>query len=138
MRYPALGLAICTCLSLVTSAAHGQEAHIRPQVPIIIPGSSNYDSDACFGVGVVKGLDPHGDGFLAVKGGPGLSYLRIDKLYNGEQVYLCTESGDWYGVVYSKARQDCNVMTPWPKSLPYTGPCRSGWVHSHWIEGVAG
>jgi hypothetical protein len=35
-------------------------------------------------------------------------------------------------------RAICNVMTAWPKSLPYTGPCRSGWVHSHWIEGVAG
>jgi hypothetical protein len=40
------------------------------------------------GAGVVLGLDPRGDGFLAVKAGPALRYKRIDKLYNGEEAYL--------------------------------------------------
>jgi hypothetical protein len=121
---------------IACGGAAAQEAHIRPQVPIIIRADAKYD--ACGGSGVVVDLDPRGDGFLAVKGGPGLSYPRIDKLYNGEQVYLCGERGDWYAVVYTKARRDCNVMTPWPATLPYTGPCRSGWVFKRYIRPFAG
>jgi hypothetical protein len=105
---------------IMSATAVGQEAHIRLQAPVIIQASDN--SDACVSDGIVHGLDPSGDGFLAVKAGPGLRYNRIDKLYNGQQVYLCVEAGDWFGIVYTKARQDCNVSTPWPRSLPYTGP----------------
>src|SRR4051794_31849558 len=68
--------------SALVHAAAAQDAPIRPQVPVIIGGHADYDS--CGGTGVVVDLDPHGDGFLAVKSGPGLSYPRIDKLYNGE------------------------------------------------------
>jgi hypothetical protein len=102
-------------------------------------------SDACIGDpcgnGVVMGLDPRGDGFLAVKAGPGLNYDRIDKLYNGAQVYICGSRGDWFAIVYDRAGEwtaGCNVMSPWPRSMPYTGPCRWGWVHRRWIEVVAG
>ena len=103
--------------------------------PLILHSSD--DADPCDN-GIVYDLDPVGDGFLAVKAGPGLRYNRIDKLYNGEQVYLCDDAGDWFGVVYSKQRRECNVMTPWPVKLPYTGPCRSGWVHKRWIKVYAG
>jgi hypothetical protein len=30
------------------------------------------------------------------------------------------------------------VSTPWPRSRPYNGPCRSGWVHKRWVELFAG
>jgi hypothetical protein len=120
---------------LAISTAFAQEARVRPQAPVIIYSADG--RDACAN-GRVHGLDPSGDGFLAVKGGPGLKYNRIDKLYNGEEVYLCVATGDWFGVVYTKTRQDCNVSTPWPRSLPYTGPCRSGWVHRRWVEVTAG
>lgn len=119
----------------VLSPASAEEAR-KPDVPILIEASS--DSDACGSSGIVRGLDPRGDGFLAVKSGPSLQAQRIDKLYNGETVYLCNQKGDWYGIVYSKKRQDCNVSTAWPKTLPYTGPCRSGWAHKRWIEPYAG
>ena len=122
-----IGAALCVAVA-VASAVLAQEPGVRPQM--IIQAS---DTDPC-GNGVVRGLDPKGDGFLTVKSAPGLRYRRIDKLFNGDQVYLCAKAGDWLGVVYTRTRQDCNVVTPWPKSLPYTGPCRSGWVHSHWIE----
>ena len=75
---------------------------------------------------------------MAVKAGPGLRYERIDKFYNGEQVCICADEGNWYGIVYTRKRQDCHVATPWPKSLPYTGPCRHGWVHQRRIEVTAG
>ena len=67
--------------SALTRAATAQDAPTRPQVPVIIGGETSYD--ACGGNGVVVGLDPNGDGFLAVKSGPGLSHPRIDKLYKG-------------------------------------------------------
>lgn len=118
------------------SAAVEREIHIRPRVPVIIQADTSFD--ACFGSGKVKGLDPNSESFLAVRSGPGLKFSRIDKLQTDDQVYLCAESGDWYGVVYTKSHQNCNVSTPWQKSLPYTGPCRSGWVHRRWIELLAG
>jgi hypothetical protein len=119
------------------SAAAAEEARVRPVVPVMI--TANENSDVC-GNGLVRGLDPQGDGFLAVKAGPGLGYKRIDKLYNGEQVYLCGFKGDWFAIVYTKRGDGsaCNVTTPWPRSMPYTGPCRSGWAHRRWIEVIAG
>jgi hypothetical protein len=117
------------------SPAHAWE---RPAVPVVITADPGYD--VC-GNGVVQALNPHGDGFLAVKGGPGLDYPRIDKLYNGEEVYLCGYRGDWFAVVYPDRGGDpsaCNVSTPWRNTMPYTGPCRSGWVHRRWIQVIAG
>lgn len=105
------------------------------QVPVVIEAKPG--SGAACGTGVVFDLDPHGDGFLAVKAGPGLKFLRIDKLYNGELVYLCAQSGPWYGVVYTKEAQNCNVDGAWPLREPYTGPCRYGWAHGRWIKPVA-
>jgi hypothetical protein len=123
------------------AAAGGQEAGIRPQVPVII-GHSPEGYDPC-AYGVVYNLDPKGDGFLAVKAGPGLHYARIDKLYNGKQVIICGDKGEWHAIVYTKTRHGdnamryCNVEENWPKTLPYTGPCRSGWAHQRWIKQIS-
>jgi hypothetical protein len=116
--------------------ASAQEPGRRPQVPIVIEADPNFD--ACGANGVVEGLDPSGDGFLAVRSGPGSKYREIDRLYNGAQVYLCNTRGKWLGVVYSKRGQDCNVMSPWVSTQPYTGPCKSGWAHENWIRLWAG
>jgi hypothetical protein len=67
-----------------------------------------------------------------------LSYDRIDKLYNGMQVYTYGFRGDWVAIVYSgKGRwtEVCNVSTPWSRTMPYT---RSMQVHRRWIEMIAG
>jgi hypothetical protein len=120
------------------SAAIGEEARIRPQEPVIIKPPEDGAGDPC-GTGIVRGLDPKGDGFLAVKAGPALHYKRIDKLYNGGEVYLCGYVGDWFAIVYSKEGQYCNVSGGLAtEPYPYTGPCRSGWAHKRWIKAVAG
>ena len=116
--------------------AQAQDTRIRPQVPVVVGGDP--DMDACGSVGAVEGLEPGGDGFLAVKAAPSLKAPRIDKLLNGKHVHICQENGDWYGIIYSTRRQDCNVSTPWPRARPYTGPCRSGWAHKRWINAYAG
>jgi hypothetical protein len=124
----------------VATAAGGQEAGIHPRVPVIIEHSpEGYDPCA---YGVVHNLDPKGDGFLAVKAGPGLHYERIDKLYNGESVIICGGKGVWYAIIYTKARQGqhmryCDVDENPVKTFPYTGPCRSGWAHQRWINQIS-
>lgn len=128
-------LAIAASFVFGASVAHTQEPGPRPAVPIIIEASS---FDACGGNGVIEGLDPSGDGFLAVRSGPGTRHREIDRLYNGEEVYLCVTSGRWIGIVYTRQRQDCNVTTSWITTQPYTGPCRSGWVHRNWVRLYAG
>lgn len=126
----------------VTTTAVAQNADIRPQVPVVINHSAEGDDPCKYGV--VYNLDPNGDGFLAVKAGPGLQYERIDKLYNGEQVIICGDKGEWYAIVYTKTHQggndmrDCNVEKNWPMTLPYTGPCRSGWSDQRWIKQTSG
>lgn len=120
----------------VASPSFAQEPGRKPEVPIIIQADPGFD--ACGANGVIEGLDPGGDGFLAVRSGPGAKYRELDRLYNGEQVYLCGERGKWYGVVYSKRRQDCNVTTAWVSTQAYTGPCKSGWVYKNWVRLWAG
>ena len=122
-------------LALAAPAAHAWE---RPVMPIVV-GLDGPDYDACASSGTVERLDPRGDGFLAVRSGPSSSYATIDKLYNGQDVIICDSRGDWYGVVYSTRRSvECNVTGPWHRPMPYTGPCRSGWVYKKWLGNLAG
>lgn len=67
----------------------------------------------------VRGLDPNGDGFLAVRTGPGSNYQKIDELTNGDSVRPCVQKGKWFGVYYGSPR-------------------RKGWVHGNWLGGWAG
>lgn len=121
-----LGLA---CLPLTAGAQGGRVPVIAGQYP---------DQDACGAVGVVRGLDPRGDGFLAVRAGPGSGYAMLDKVYNGYLLNICDERGKWLGVVYSHETEDCGVSTPWPQPGAYTGPCLSGWVFRNYVKDFAG
>jgi len=106
-------------------------------VPVMIGSDVPY-LDACGSNGEVRGLNPYGDGFLAVRSGPGRQYEMIDRLYNGTQVYFCDEHGDWIGIVYGDPEQNCGVSSPVPRKQPYHGPCQSGWAHKNWLVLIAG
>ncbi|WP_201774365.1 SH3 domain-containing protein [Jannaschia aquimarina] len=67
---------------------------------------------ACTGAGTVMGLDPNGDGFLAVRTGPGTDYPMIDQLVNGDRVTIINGQDRWLGVEYRG---------------------RQGWVHGNWV-----
>jgi uncharacterized protein YraI len=130
------GTALATFL-LFSTTAMGQ--HVRKiDVPVMI----NADAEDACSNGEIVGLDPKGDGFLSVRSGPGgPPYSEIDHLFNGSQVYICGHQGSWYSVVYTSARgigHECGVSTPWSTRQAYTGPCRSGWVHSHYVHVTAG
>ena len=79
----------------------------RNSVPVYVGGNDGLST--CMSSGTVLGLDPNGDGWLAVKSGPGLDFARIDVLYNGQDVSICDQVGPWMAVVYSKRGQDCGV-----------------------------
>jgi hypothetical protein len=127
----AITFTVAACLAaIVVWPAQAQTAR-----PIKVGGDP--DLPACGSMGKVEGLDPKGDGFLAVKAMPSLKSARIDKLTTGKHAYVCDFEGDWYGIIYSPAKQDCNLTKP-RRAGYYKGPCRWGWVHKRWFNPYAG
>jgi hypothetical protein len=119
------------------AAASGAAAQ---SLPVRI-GLEGPDTDACAGLGEVRGLNRRGDNYLSVRTGPRAHLPERDRLRTGRQVFVCQASrdGQWLGVVYSRnPRQHCNVGSPVRSPRPYSGPCRSGWVNSRYITIVAG
>ena len=101
------------CLAYGASGTHAQNL----AVPIIDDCVSD-GHIACWATSRVAGLNPRGDGFLAVRTGPGTKYRMIDKLYNGDVVETMKRRGSWVGVRYRNGRK--------------------GWVHSRWLRDLAG
>jgi hypothetical protein len=104
------------------------------RVPVIAAQNPGYD--ACGSPSVVRGLNPQGDGFLAVRAGPGSGYVMLDK--GGYILNLCDQRGNSLGVFYSHETMDCGVGTPWPRPGAYTGPCLAGWVFRKYVGDFAG
>lgn len=106
-------------------------------VPVDVGGDEVLD--ACGSLGRVHGLKVGGDGFLAVRDGPGAAFAMTDKLGENREVLMCDQRGEWIAVVYSDSSLGrCGVTAPIARRQPYRGPCRSGWVHGKWIELMAG
>lgn len=122
--------AFCGVLSIGMVVSGVAEAR---SIPVYVYGDGQ--SDPCGGA-EVRGLNPNGDGFLAVRAGPGSKYRRIAKLYEGDAVAWCDEKGKWWGVVWGG--RDCLKAYERNGKRAYRGPCRSGWAHSNWINFVAG
>ena len=78
-------------------------------MPVFVGAEPDYD--ACPSTGTVMGLDPQGDGFLSVRSGPGgRAYQEIDRVFNGQHVFICSQDGPWFAVVYTTERGlNCNV-----------------------------
>lgn len=134
MRTAVFGIAVL----LSSYGASAQEHASQPDVQVTIPAGEGQMAN-CSG-GIVRGLDPAGDGFLAVRAGPGTNHRMLDRLRNGEGVRLCDQRGGWIGIVYGRKGEyggECHVNGAGPER-PYTGPCHSGWAHRRWIEFVAG
>ena len=82
---------------------------------------------------VVDGLNPQGDGFLAVRSGPGTNFRKIDELHNGDVVYAFDRKGDWVGIAYHVASIDCASQSTRPLQSEY-----QGWVNGKWLRDLAG
>lgn len=78
--------------------------------PVMVGEDPRYD--ACASVGVVSGLKPGGDGFLALRSRPSINARLIGKLYEGDVVILCDHVKGWNGVVVSPSNPeiDCGYV----------------------------
>jgi hypothetical protein len=81
----------------------------------------------------VTGLKPGGDGFLAVRSGPGAQYRKVAELHNGEIVFGFAGFGNWIGIVYRTDNVSCSA--PSTHVLRYRN---TGWVNMTWLTGEAG
>jgi hypothetical protein len=106
--------------------------------PVMVGGDP--EGDACGALGEVRGLKPGGDGFLALRSGPSANARMIDKLQEGDAVYMCDDVPGWIGVVVypSNPMISCDVTYPITPKQPYSGRCKAGWVSDKFIELVAG
>jgi hypothetical protein len=128
--------AMLAALAILIGAATAQAQRTKLDVPILVGGT---ELDACGSLAEVKGLDAAGDNFLSVRSGPAATFREIDRLKAGDRVIICGEKGVWYAAVYPwSSGRDCKVGTRWPKRAAYTGPCKSGWIHSKFVEIIAG
>ncbi|WP_191090062.1 SH3 domain-containing protein [Histidinibacterium aquaticum] len=105
-------LCLAAVIALLVVPAQAQDLDVG------FPIAEDGQAAGCAG-SVVAGLDPGGDGFLAVRSGPGSSYRKLDELVNGDMVRTCARSGPWWGVYYGQPR-------------------RVGWVHGNWLVDGAG
>lgn len=89
---------------------------------------------ATCGVSEVVGLKADGDGFLAVRSGPGSDYRKIGELKNGDRVEVYDRRGDWVGLVMPNGRIDQT------DACAHNGPARDltgtgiGWAHGRWLN----
>lgn len=132
MRLPAASL-----LLVFSATASAQPTERVPWI-----GRAGHDLDACLTVGQVADLNPQGDNFLAVRALPSANGAEKDRLDPGRWLWLCDEVGEWIGVVYSPDPNEepgnCGVASPVETERPYVGRCRWGWVHSRYVEVIAG
>ncbi|WP_322626701.1 SH3 domain-containing protein [Paracoccus beibuensis] len=102
----------------VAALAVSSGAAVAQQLDVDFQITEDTQIAGCSGASVV-GLDPNGDGFLAVRSGPGANYRKIDELHNGDEVRTCEPRGEWWGIYYDEPR-------------------RKGWVHENWLGNWAG
>lgn len=122
----ALGLVLGLALAAQPVRADGLD------VPIYEYGGDGLPTCA---TSVVAGLKADGDGFLAVRSGPGSNYREIDRLRNGDKVFTFDQNGKWFGVVYGGSQPGCTSPDK-KRLLPYRG--KKGWIHSNWLADLAG
>ena len=90
--------------------------------------------DTC-AFGQIAGLKADGDGFLAVRKGPGTNHDKIDELVNGDKLWLFEENNGWYGIVYGVKELSCS---PVENDRPVQTNGKKGWVFGKWVDILAG
>lgn len=82
--------------------------------------------------GYVVGVKPisqydhaKGNGFLAVRTGPGSSYQQTGEVYRGDEVSVYDRRGNWYAITCMSGQ----CMRPlWGQPVP------SGWVYKKYVN----
>lgn len=89
---------------------------MAPAQNVIVPDGPYVSDTGC----LVKGLNPNGDGFLALRRGPGTKYKQIGSLRNGDAAYLRKCEGKW-----------CYVENG---ALNGREARFKGWIYDKWCE----
>lgn len=121
-------VAVALALSGMSSTLNAQQL----SVPVMERAVD--DLDSC-GYGKIVGLKADGDGFLAVRSGPGSRYSKIDEVHNGDDVWLFEQKGNWIGIVYDVSSVSCS---PIDADRPASHKGKKGWVHKNWVQLIAG
>jgi Bacterial SH3 domain len=121
LAFAALGALLATGVALANTL----------DVPIMEEGGDGQMANCASSM--VTGLRAGGDGFLAVRSGPGSQYRKLDELRNGETVVIFQMRGEWAGVVYRTENVRCSSKTTRPVAYG-----NKGWVHKRWLKDVAG
>ncbi len=137
-----------------TVPARAEEVAAKPVriTPPVENGKALFSGGA---VARIVGLRKGGDGYVSVRAAPSTRAAELDRLTASRMVIALTPPTSWdhasfIGVIYPAAGSDapspslhevCGVSETPPTSppfdRPYTGPCRSGWVHERFIEVLA-
>lgn len=126
-RHLIAGLVAASALSII-----GFElAAANLDVPVMEQGGDGQAANCA--TSAVSGLKPGGDGFLAVRSGPGSQFRKLDELHNGDVVVVFENRGDWAGIVYRTPNFECSSTKT--RAVRYKN---KGWVHSRWLRPLAG
>lgn len=85
---------------------------------------------------IIRGINKHEDGFVAIRSGPGSKYSIKKKVVGCEYV------GNWIGIIYvdmdmglGSYQKKCGLVSDYSlKQHPYKGPCKTGWVYKKYVE----
>ncbi len=120
---------------LPTGEAHVSGTSRELDVPIMEYGSDGQSASCA--TSIVSGLSATGNGFLAVRSGPGAQYTEIDEIHNGDVVTVYEAKDDWFGIMYGKNQGGCKFIGA-GKKRPLDYPGKKGWVHRRWLKDRAG
>ena len=130
---PILRCLSSACLTAALAVSAFNPALAQPLgVPVMERASDGLDTCA---LGQVTGLKADGDGFLAVRSGPGSGHAKLDELHNSDRVWLFDQKGEWIGIVYGVEELSCSPVET-DREVKTDG--KKGWVHENWIEVLAG
>jgi hypothetical protein len=123
-------------LFLLAMAALGPVAAKAQHLDVpIFEAKSDGEAANCM-AGTVMGLKAGGDGFLAVRSGPGAEYPKLGEIHNGDRVTIFEGSGDWWGILVPDGRlrqgDACARVGP-RRQVSGSG---LGWVHGKWIGNI--
>ena len=86
--------------------------------------------------GTVMGLRADGDGFLAVRSGPGSDFRKLGELSNGDRVTIFGAEGDWLAVLVPGGRIDQADACQRVGSRRQISGAGLGWAHRNWIGDI--
>lgn len=101
------------------------------EVPVMEEGGDGQAANCSSST--VAGLKASGDGFLAVRSGPGGRYRKLAELHNGDEVIVFEKRGQWAGIVYRTGNVGCASTKT--RAVTYR---KKGWVNVRWLKDLAG